>query len=434
MEASLPILYGLFASLAILQSLLLLLQTWEHRRYAKSCLKSGPSYQPSGRVLVCAPCKGFDIDLEDHLRAVLEQDYDDYEVTFIVESPEDPACPAIRRVMADHPWITARMLVAGRAAASGQKVHNLRAATARLSPRIEYLAFVDSDARPRPNWLRLLISRLDRPGRGAVTGYRWFVPERPTMANHLLYSSNCDLLSLLCQSSHYLIWGGSWAIRREIFQLVGLRSAWQGMLSDDLVASRLLRQAGLNVRFEPSCIVASPVDHSLTEVFAFVRRQYLLGRFYLRDWWLFAIMGYTLSNVLWWGNVGVLAVNLERKWFPLWIPAAVVVAVYLLRSARGMLRQDLVRSYFPHLKRPLRWARHFDVWLHPLAGLFHWLAVLGSLFGREVAWRGIRYRLRRDGKIGRFWRESDPAVLPLPGLNAPVVSAECGMRNAECQA
>ena len=36
----------------------------------------------------------------------------------------------IRRVMAEHPAAAARLLVAGRATESGQKVHNLRAATA----------------------------------------------------------------------------------------------------------------------------------------------------------------------------------------------------------------------------------------------------------------------------------------------------------------
>jgi ceramide glucosyltransferase len=421
MDANLHTLYGIVAILAIIQSLLLVLLAWEHRRYAKSCLKSGHRYQPSGRVLVCAPCKGFDIDLDDHLRAVLEQDYDDYEVTFIVESADDPACVAIRRAMAGHPWITARLLIAGRAGASGQKVHNLRSATRRLSPRLEYLAFIDSDARPRPDWLRLLLSRLDRPGRGAVTGYRWFIPERPTLANHLLYSSNCEVLSLLCQNSHHFIWGGSWAIRREVFQLIGLHSAWKGMLSDDLVASRQLREAGLNVRFEPACVVASPVDYSPAEVFAFVRRQYLLARFYLRDWWLLALGGYTLTNVLWWGNLAFFLGNLWSGWISPWIPPAAALGVYLLRSLRGWLRQDLLRAYFPHLERSLRGARRFDIWLHPLSGLFHWLAVLSSLAGRELTWRGIRYRLRRDGKIARFWRLSDPAVLPLPGLNVPLV-------------
>ena len=122
--------------------------------------------------------------------------------------------------MADHPGVPARVIAAGRATQCGQKVHNLLVATEHLSHRVKYLAFVDSDARPRPEWLRMLVSRLERPGLGAVTGYRWFTPARPTVANALVYSMNCDVMSLLTRSSHHLIWGGSWAIRREVFDAI----------------------------------------------------------------------------------------------------------------------------------------------------------------------------------------------------------------------
>ena len=75
--------------------------------------------------MLITPCKGFDVDLEGNLAALLRQDYPDYEVTFVVESDADPACPVIRRVMAGHPQVAARLLVAGVAHHSGQKVHNL---------------------------------------------------------------------------------------------------------------------------------------------------------------------------------------------------------------------------------------------------------------------------------------------------------------------
>ena len=279
-------------------------------------------HQPTGRVALFAPCKGLDLDLEANLRALLRQDYDNYEVTFIVESTDDPAYPAIRRAMAEHPWVPARVVVAGRATDSGQKVHNLRVATEHFSQRVKYLAFVDSDARPRPEWLRLLVSRLDQPGLGAVTGYRWFTPSRPTVANALVYSMNCDVISLLTRSSHYLIWGGSWAIRREVFDAIGLRDAWKGTLSDDLVASRLMRQSRLEVRFEPACVVASPLDESLRQAMSFIRRQYLVARLYTFDWWLFSLLAATFTNLIWLGNLGVLVWSLltgsPSPWIPIW--------------------------------------------------------------------------------------------------------------------
>ncbi len=418
MEAYWWILYWAIAGVAIVQSLLLVLQTWEHRRFVRSSMQGWERHQPGGRVLLCAPCKGRDLNLENNIRALLEQDYDDYEVSFIVESADDPACAVIRRAMAAHPWMSARLIVAGRASDSGQKVHNLRIGTARLSPRIEYLAFADSDARPRPEWLRMLISRLYRPHIGAMTGYRWLVPEENSAANKLLYSLNCNVMSLLGRDSHHLLWGGSWAIRREVFDKIGLHSAWKGTLSDDLIASRLLSQAKLQVRFEPACVVASPMDNSISEAISFSRRQYQLSYFYARDWWAFAAGSVVLSNLAWLGNLVLLTCGFLKGASWAWIPAAVISLLYLLAVYRGKMRQDLADLYFPHLRRTLREAKRFDILFQPAISLIHGIIVLSAGFGRHISWRGISYRLATDGKITGSWRSNDPAVLPMPGLAA----------------
>jgi len=151
--------YGTLSVAAIVQALLLVLQTWEHRRYARNCMRELAKHRPTGRVAVFAPCKGLDVDLEGNLRALMAQDYPEFEVSFVVESVDDPACPVIRCVMADYAQVPARLVVAGHAVESGQKVHNLRVATAQLASDVKYLAFLDSDARPRPEWLRMLIAR-----------------------------------------------------------------------------------------------------------------------------------------------------------------------------------------------------------------------------------------------------------------------------------
>ena len=235
--------YLVLAGAAVVQALLLLLQTWENRRYSRSCMRDLARHRPSGRAVILAPCKGSEPALRQNLLALFQQDYPDYEITFIVQQASDPACAVIGRLMAEHPDVTARLLVAGRASHCGQKVHNLRAGAAALGPQVRYLVFVDSDARPRPEWLRAAIGELERPDLGATSGYRWFMPSRPSLAHHVLYSINCNLISLLSSRNHYMIWGGSWAIRRDTFEATGLREAWKGTLSDDLVASGVLRRA-----------------------------------------------------------------------------------------------------------------------------------------------------------------------------------------------
>ena len=204
--------YLVLSGAALLLSVLLTVQTWEHRRYARSCMRGRDRHWPTGRAAVLVPCKGVDVDLDGNLAALFRQDYRDFELVFVVEDRDDPACAVIDRLIAGHPNVRARRIVAGRSSQSGQKVHNLRAGVAALGPDVQYLAFVDSDAAPRREWLRLLLARLSRPEIGATTGYRWFIPARPSLANYLLYSMNCGVMMLLGLRGQHWVWGGSWAI------------------------------------------------------------------------------------------------------------------------------------------------------------------------------------------------------------------------------
>ena len=275
-----------------------------------------------------------------------------------------------------------------------------------LAPRIRYVVFADSDAGPRPHWLRAAVARLDVDGAAAVTGYRWFLPERPSWANHILYSVNCGIMSLMGRRSHYLLWGGPWALRRDTLETIGLDEAWHGTLSDDLVASRVLRRARAAVWFEPACIVASPMDYSLRDMFAFLRRQYLVVRYYGRCYggrWPFC--------------------SAQRRIWPCWRPPS-WWASRLGRAARrwrswsrprccsmgwasviaGWCRTWYTRI-FPGGRRPSA-RRGFDIWLGPVAGIVNFLALASSVFGRHICWRRSSYRMLRAEASPRphVWR------------------------------
>ena len=361
--------YLLLAAAAVAQAILLGLQAWEQRRYARSCMRNLEQRRPTGRALVLAPCKGADDELEDNLRALFRQDYADYEIALIVEDAADPAAAVIRRVIAEHPTVAARLVIAGRADASGQKVHNLRAATADLAAEIRALVFLDSDARPRPQWLRLAMARLGEPGVAAATGYRWFTPKRFSLANCLLYGVNSTIMSLFSRDNQYMVWGGSWAIRRDIFDQIGLHRAWEGTLSDDLVACRELRRAKCLVRFEPACVNASPLDASFREAISFLRRQYLITRHYTPGWWLAAVLAATFRTAFFCGTLAAIACGI------FWIPVVAGAVVYGLSALRRRFIQDLAGVYFPERAATLQTPARVDVWAHPLV----WAGGMGGL-------------------------------------------------------
>src|SRR5690348_14015920 len=54
------------------------------------------SYAPFATVI--APCKGIDEGLEENLSALLQQEYPDYEVIFVVDSESDPAVEVIEEI------------------------------------------------------------------------------------------------------------------------------------------------------------------------------------------------------------------------------------------------------------------------------------------------------------------------------------------------
>ena len=418
-----PVSFWIIAALTVVQLGLVLLNLWENRRFAISRLQRRPAPLKPRRVALFAPCKGHDVGLQENLRPLFEQDHPNYSLALIVQSANDAACGPIRRLMAQYPHVAAKMLIAGEARDEGQKVHNLRVATANLARDVEIIAFVDSDARPRRNWLRQIVERLERVEVGAVTGYRWFLPLRGTLLNYLSYGINSAVAAGLGPGGHHLIWGGSWAVRRDTFDALKLREAWRGTLSDDLVATRALHRAKLRIDFEPNCMLASPLDNDWRQTLAFLRRQYVIARFYMPKWWLIALVAATLPVLTFWGGLALTLSGAAAGAEWTWLPAALCAAFYATTLVRGHLRCELAKLYIPEHRMQLKGAFRFDVWTGPLVVLVNWLVIISSLFGSGLNWRGIRYRIQGGGQVrimGRDDASSADADLSPDALPAAV--------------
>ncbi len=399
------LIYLVAAGIAVVQGVLIIAQIWEHRRFVRGRFRRLLKKGRSGRAMLLIPCRGTDLGLERNLDTLLQQDYEDYQVRFIVESEADPAYAAIQRVIGRRADVRCEVIVAGQASCGGQKVHNLRMATAELPAEVEYLAFVDSDARLEPCWLRALVGKLDHDDIAAATGYRWFVPTRGSLANWLLESINANYALSFGPKTPGFIWGGSWAIRRKLFESLDLRGAWEGTLSDDLVATRVVNRSGLRSVFEPRCMVGSPLDTNLRDMFSFLRRQYLISRYYAAPWWAMALVVVLFADVVFWGSAGwaVWARMAGRgEW---WIPAAVAASLYAISVLRGQIRSSIARLYFPDADDVFRRVCRFDAWAGPLAGLVNGAALVSSAVGRHLVWRGITYRLHVGGRAEPLRRD-----------------------------
>src|SRR6266849_3333049 len=151
-------------------------------------------------VSVFAPCRGLEGGLEENINALFRQDYPAYAIIFVSDRADDPALGLIRKLINDQGHtnrVATKIIIAGAATDSGQKVHNLRAAVSESDRRSEAFVFVDTDARPPSHWLRSLVAPLASEKLGAASGYRWFIPLHGGLASNLRSVWNASIASAL---------------------------------------------------------------------------------------------------------------------------------------------------------------------------------------------------------------------------------------------
>jgi hypothetical protein len=221
---------------------------------------------------------------------------------------------------------------------------------------------------------------------------------------------NCTIASLIGPSSHRLLWGGSWAIRRDVFDKMKLHDRWAGTLSDDLVAGQVLKEQAGQVEFEASCVLASSIDFDLADMAKFVRRQYTIGRFYASRTWRMALVTATMTQLTFWGGIVLAAVGLIRATDWAGMPLAISIVLYLMYVYRAMLRQDASRYFLPEYQPALGAARRFDVWFNPLAGLFSWAVLVSTLTNRRIVWRGNVYEMYAGGAMRLLDRQENANI------------------------
>lgn len=369
------ILYVL-AAIAILQGIITLVDGIRAARYMRSFR---PRRASKERVAVFCPCKGIDSDFEKNIQSILNQDYSNYEVHFIVESEEDTAYSILRALgtgeaQAQQRAALSDVIAAGRATSRGQKVHNLAYAVERCGPADVYV-FCDSDARFPPNWLSRLLAGLE-PGK-VSSGYRWYVANRFHFSTLMRSAWNASSVSILGDHDRNFAWGGSTAIHRETFERLKILDAWRGSVSDDYTITRTAQSAGAKIVFVPECLVPSYGECSFLELLEFSTRQIIITRVYHPGLWRVGFIGHFVFNAAFWSLFFVHPV--------LWL------FVYLFSIAKSWVRYDAVRAVLP--PTALSGYAWFYILSSPLVALLYLYNMIASALSREIVWREIHYKL-----------------------------------------
>jgi len=351
-----------------------------------------PDFQPF--VSVIAPGRGLEFGLAENLRALVLQDYPRYEVLFVFDAADDPAIDVVKQLNTNVPT---RIIIAGPATDSGQKVHNLRVATTRVDPASEVLVFVDTDARPGKQWLKQLVAPLADAELGAASGYRWFIPENGGVASRLRSVWNASIASALgADRTKNFCWGGSTAIRRTTFDRLAVNDRWRGTVSDDFTMTRVLKEAKLPIHFTPRCLVASVGDCDFKEMLEFTTRQIKITRVYASHLWLPLLLGSALFSIVFFG--GLILIGLSPR-----LPVALLLLLmFALGATKSFIRFRAVSRVLETSNRDL--LAHLVLW--PVASLLYLYNAIIAGFSRRITWRGITYELKSPREAVIIPRES----------------------------
>ena len=339
---------------ALVVGTMLLLLCVENRRFWKSHQQRlAPTEPDLAKVNLIIPCKGKPEGARKNIEAFLFQDHPNFRVTFSIESSTDPIVPLIRELQREHRYIESSMVFAGPAKSSGQKVHNLLAAVEQIKKDVDVYAFADMDALVKPSWLRWLTIGVGRESCGARSGYRWMVPKRNDIPTLLGVSLNNSVAACLGKASPNLVWGGSWAIHRKVFQQAGVGESWSHVLSDDLAASRAIRNSTfdgkpLQIHFEPQCLCQTETEFTWSSLFEFVLRQFKITRMYAFGHWAMALLTSLVTQIGFWGSVIAwtsIMLSGERGMRPTLLMFA-FIGIYVLGVARASVRQNMARANF----------------------------------------------------------------------------------------
>lgn len=355
--------------------------------FRRELAKPRSDYTPFCSIV--APCKGLDEDLEKNLIALFGQDFPDYEIIFVVDSETDEAAEIIAKVSREGTK-KAKLIVAGKAENEAQKVHNLREAVLHISEKSEVFVFVDSDARPNKDWLRNLIAPVQDKNIGCASSYRWFIGKNFSLATEMRSVWNASIASALgANVKNNFCWGGSMAIRREIFEKLKIREKWRGVLSDDFAVTRAMNEANLPIFHVPQSLTASVENCTFREMLEFTTRQMKITRVYGTKFWVMSFIGSGLFNTVMGASI-LLLIFSSHFWFPL----AIILLVSIFSIGKSWLRLKAVKLVLKDYERELSqqfWTQN-TLWVFASAVFFY--NSVCALLSQKIVWREIKYELK----------------------------------------
>jgi cellulose synthase/poly-beta-1,6-N-acetylglucosamine synthase-like glycosyltransferase len=367
-----------------------------HSRYQK--LERG-DYSPKVGILL--PLRGPDPYLERCLLALTTQNYPDFVVHIIVDNENDPARLAVEEILSETNSDNIKLeILRDKPDTCGLKNAALLQVYDTLPDDCEVVVQLDADSYPYPEWLSDLVAGLAEPGVGIASGFRWYSPEKPTLASLTRHVWNgAAILQMLPMN---IGWGGSLAYSKDAFEKADVRSQWESSLCDDTTITTAILNAGYKLRMVPRVAMINEEDTDFRGCASFIQRQLVLLRLYHRSFPLVCVYGLTsavihLASVVM--MIAMFATGATTGGVLLWTTVAVYIIVQTISIRVG--EWTIGRTQAAAGRPPIRMSP-LTLSIAVCLGLvvYPW-CLLGALRTNQVTWRGITYTIEAPFKVRR---------------------------------
>lgn len=336
--------------------------------------------------------------LPQHLEALLNQNYSNYQLHLILNSPEDPAWAMIKHAIADRLIPLVRVSYLKIRPTCTLQCSALVQAVSTLDRDCEVLALVDGNTIPHSDWLSQLVSPLGDSRIGVTTGNCWYLPGKSQWGSALRYLWNVS--AVVQMFLHRIPWRGSLAIRTQLLEETRLLCQWERSLGEDAILYRLLKQQGLKLKFVPGAILVNSQECNFSQAIAWMKHQLLMVRLYHPRW--LAVVSYGAINTLIPAIAGgmLLFELFTRQWDAIvWLAGGLGIYLIVMFLLVGILEIGIQKAIGkPRIKFsiPAIAKLLFSI---PIAQVVYGITLFSSLFSRNLKLHGITYRIQGPWKI-----------------------------------
>jgi ceramide glucosyltransferase len=355
--------------------------------------------RPEIPVNVIVPCKWDSEHLEENLRAVASQEYPRFTASFVTDTKDDGAVPAILRVVKDYPH--AKHLVAGFGEKCAQKNH-VQLTVMTSDTKNDVFVVCDSDLRPSPTWLEEMVRPYIDPGVCVTAASRWIQPSTRGLGACIYTGMGAYYPIIISCPMTPLLWGGCFSISRNGFHEMGIAERWNNTEDDDLVLAARLKELGRRPVFVPPAVSTSHESHAtVRSLVKWFTRQGLTGKLHSFWYWVLLLFIESLTCLSMAGSVALLAGRALSGGIGAYVffaPAA--VAMVMINGLLGKL------PYMNKKDMPLIW------WMiSPIPGHFAiCYALWKSAFLKKMKWGSVTLEFNKDGTIRTIERHVNPGA------------------------